>query len=152
MRANNQLAQAVAVVPVDLVVQRFPGKSGTDAERAVADLEFKLTIGGRVSTGRTGADGTIRIPLPAGGKATLEVMGNTFEISSVSPLEAKDTVHGVQRRLQALGYELGEVDGVAGLGTGTSVLRFQGDDGTLTLSGNVRNLETQEHVKNEHGE
>lgn len=144
--------QNVSMVALDLVLQRYPGTAGSDADRAIADVEYKVTIGGHTSQGKTGADGTIRIAMPASGKATVELLGTTYEVKAVGTLEAKNTTHGVQRRLQGLGYELGRVDGVVGVRTGLALLQFQADHAPLDTLGDPTHAATQERLKTQFGE
>ncbi|MGC3999723.1 MAG: peptidoglycan-binding domain-containing protein [Anaeromyxobacter sp.] len=144
--------QNVNLVTLELVLQRYPGTDGSDADRAIADVDYKLTVAGHVSQGKTGADGKIHVALPANAKATLEMLGSTYEVTPVGALEAKDTVLGVQRRLQGLGYELGRVDGVVGVKTGLALLQFQADNAPLDTLGDITHAATQEQLKTQYGE
>ena len=144
--------QNVNLVTLDLILQRYPGTAGTDAERAVADVEFKIKIGAHVSQGKTAADGKVRISMPANGRAEIEMLGTTYLVTPVGALEAKGTTLGVQRRLQALGYELGRVDGVVGVKTSIAVLQFQADNHPLEIGGDVGHADTQERLKTQFGE
>src|SRR5512138_3559283 len=127
--------QKVGMARVELVLQRFPGVSGKSSDRAVPQIEFTVTIGKKVSKGKADADGRIVLVMPPNGKATLEMLGTTFVVTPVKKLEAKETTHGLQRRLQSLGYELGQVDGVVGPRTGNAILQFQADNAPLDTDG-----------------
>lgn len=127
----------VQVSRVEVVFQSYSGTAGPDAERAVANAPFELKIGGKVvASGNTPATGSIVAYVPKGGKATLKVFDTEFDLVPVAALEPVSKLKGQQRRLSNLGYELGGVDGVMGLKTGTATLQFQADnaldtDGTL---------------------
>jgi peptidoglycan hydrolase-like protein with peptidoglycan-binding domain len=108
--------------------QRFPGKAGTDAERGIADAEYVLKVGGRtVDKGKTAADGSVTIQIPAGQAAVLEIFGTTYNLSIIRGLEEVTAVRGQQRRLSLLGYEVGEVDGTHAGKTDSAILNFQAD-------------------------
>lgn len=144
--------QNVNMVALEIVLQRYPGTAGSDADRAIADVGYKITIGGKAAEGKTGADGKIRIAMPANAKATLEMLGTTYDVTPVATLEARNTVQGVQRRLQGLGYELGRVDGVVGVRTGTALLQFQADNAPLDTLGDATHAPTQAQLKTQFGE
>ncbi len=148
--AGNQ--QNVNMVALDITLQRYPGTAGSDADRAIADVDYKITIGGHTSQGKTGADGNIHISMPANGKALLEMLGTTYEVTPVATLEAKNTARGVQRRLQCLGYELGRVDGVVGIRTGIALLQFQADNAPLPTLGDTTHAPTQQQLTVQFGE
>lgn len=118
----------MALSRVEIVFQRFPGTAGAAADRALANVDFKVTIGKHASQGKTDADGKVVIVMPSNGKAILEIFGTRYAVKPVKTLEAKTSSHGVQRRLQCLGYEIGTVDGVVGGRTGRAVLAFQADN------------------------
>lgn len=143
--------QNVNLVTLDLILQRYPGTAGTDADRAVADVEYKVKIGAHVSQGKTTADGKVRVSMPANGMAEVEMLGTTYLLMNVGALEAKNTTLGVQRRLQGLGYELGRADGAVGIKTGIALLQFQADN-ALDTQGDVAHADTQEKLKNQFGE
>lgn len=109
--------------------QRFPGKNGSDADRGIADVEYTLTVGGRVNKGKTAADGLVHVLICAGQLAGLAIFGTTYTLQIDNHLEAVTDVHGRQRRLSMLGYELGKPDGVWGKESDRAALNFQGDEG-----------------------
>lgn len=127
--------QNVGMARVELVLQRFPGTVGSSADRAVPSVDFKVTIGKKVSKGKSDADGKIVIIMPAKAKALLEMLGTTYVVTPVKTLERSDTTHGIQRRLQSLGYSLGQVDGSVGPRTGDATLQFQADNAPLKTLG-----------------
>jgi peptidoglycan hydrolase-like protein with peptidoglycan-binding domain len=126
----------VVVRTVRLVLQTYPGTAGTDAERAISGVKYKVTIGKTTTLGTTGADGVIELRIPAGMKATVEALGTSYDVTPVAALEDVAKIRGWQRRLQHLGYELGEVDGMVGRKTGTATLQFQADN-NLDTDGKV---------------
>lgn len=108
--------------------QRFPGKGGTDADRGISGVDYVLKVAGRVvDRGTTAADGSIELQVPAGERIELELFGTTYEVRLRNSLERTTDVHGQQRRLSMLGYELGEVDGTFGEQTDFAALNFQAD-------------------------
>jgi hypothetical protein len=125
---------------VPIIFQRAPGvASGND--RGINSMEFRVLSGGSViQTGRTPADGRIVVRAP-GGRATLEILhdGNTVATYDVrirsEPLEADNTIAGVQRRLRMLGHQLGhdgsDADGITSditQATDRAILDFQIDE------------------------
>jgi hypothetical protein len=131
--------------------QRFPGKGGSDADRGIADLDYVLKVGGRVvDRGKTAADGSIEMQVPAGERIQLEILGTTYDVKIRSSLEQETTVHGQQRRLSMLGYELGGVDGNFGERTDFAALCFQAD---LSLNPDgIIGATTRGRLKSELGE
>lgn len=108
--------------------QRFPGKAGTDAQRGISGVDYVVKVGGRVvDKGTTAADGSITLQVPAGERVELEIFGTSYEVRIRNSLERATEVHGQQRRLAMLGYELGHVDGVFGEQTDLAALCFQAD-------------------------
>lgn len=127
--AGTKSHNTFVVRKVRLILQTYPGTAGTEAERAIAGIGYKIKIGKAAPiSGATGADGVIELRIPAGMKATVEALGTTYSVTSVAALENVAKTRGSQRRLQHLGYELGEVDGVAKIKTGTAILEFQADN------------------------
>jgi hypothetical protein len=141
----------LALRKLKVYFQRFAGKDGTDAERAINDVEYILRAGGRViDKGKTAADGSIDMLVPAGVPLELEIFGTKYDVAIHPFLEAETQVKGQQRRLSMLGYELGRVDGTFAEKTDRAALRFQADQG-LEPDGNVGN-NTQSKLKSEFGE
>jgi hypothetical protein len=131
--------------------QRFPAKEGTDADRAINDVEYVVKVGGRVvDKGKTAADGSVEVQIPAGFPAQLEIFGTTYDLVIHNWLEAETDVKGQQRRLSMLGYELGDADGTFGEKTDRAALNFQVDKG-LEPDGNVGSG-TRSQLKTELGE
>lgn len=131
--------------------QRFPGKGGTDADRAINDVEYVLRVAGRVvDKGKTAADGSIEMMVPAGQPAELEIFGTKYDVKIHNWLEPETQVKGQQRRLSMLGYELGEPDGRFGEKTDRAALNFQADQG-LEPDG-IIGSGTRSRLKSEFGE
>ena len=115
---------------VKVYFQLYPGKDGSDADRGIAGLEWKLHGGGRVvAMGTTEADGSLTVAVPAGITTELEILGSRYTLKVVRSLEAVTTVEGKQRRLSLLGYELGGVDGSWGHKSNKATLNFQANRG-----------------------
>jgi murein L,D-transpeptidase YcbB/YkuD len=141
---------AVTLPKLKLFFQFRPGKHGGDADRAVAGLEFSVVVGGaEVQKGKTAADGSIELEIPPGKAVQLNVLGSTYEVKNVKALEGGSSVKGKQRRLAALGYELGTVDGAFGEKSDRSTLNFQADQG-LEPDG-IAGKNTQGKLKSEFG-
>lgn len=131
--------------------QRFPGKAGSDADRAISDVEYVLRAGGRVvDKGKTAADGSIEMLVPAGVPIELEVFGTKYDVSIHPFMEPATTTQGAQRRLSMLGYELGNADGVFGEKSDRAALNFQADQ-SLEPDGVVGH-NTQSKLTSEFGE
>lgn len=141
----------LALRKLKVYFQRFPGKGGTDADRAINDVEYTLRAGGRViDKGKTAADGSIEMLVPAGAPVELEIFGTKYDVTIQPWLEPETQVKGQQRRLSMLGYELGNPDGTFGEKTDRAALNFQADQG-LEPDGVVGN-NTQSKLKSELGE
>jgi hypothetical protein len=138
---------------IKVFLQRFPGKMGTDADRAVSDTpEYKIYISGTFSqSGNVAADGSIEIMMPSGTKAEIETLGTKYEVEALISVEPFDTLLGVQRRLQLLGYYEGPVDEKWGARTDAAVLDFQADNG-LDPNGYALEQATMDKIKSIFGE
>jgi hypothetical protein len=144
-------AHKAALVRLELVFQSYPGTAGADAERAVAKAPFELTVKGVVTKGETSAQGVVVAYLPAGATGRLKIFDTEYELRPLGKIEALATRSGTQRRLQLLGYELGEVDGVLGGKTGRAALQFQADNAPLDTDG-VIGAQTRAQLKVQVGE
>jgi peptidoglycan hydrolase-like protein with peptidoglycan-binding domain len=67
--------------------------------------------------------------MPAGSAAILDIFGMSYELSPRDSIEALNTITGVQRRLDMLGYHPGDVDGTISVATDDAVMKFQVDNG-----------------------
>lgn len=142
---------SVTLPKLKLFFQFRPGKHGGDADRAVAGLDYSVVVGGaEVKKGKTAADGSIELEIPPGKAVQLTVMGSTYDVRHVKALESGTSKKGRQRRLSALGYELGGVDGILGEKSDRSTLNFQADQG-LEPDG-IAGKNTQAKLKSEFGE
>lgn len=114
---------------VKVIFQVYPGTGGTDAERGIANVDFTVTVASHSlrATGRTAADGSLEIQIPAGSTADLNILGTVYPITVRTAIEGSTTTKGVQRRLNLLGYELGGVDGAVGQKTDRATLNVQAD-------------------------
>jgi hypothetical protein len=138
---------------VKLYFQRFPGKIGTDAERAVTDTPaYKVTIDGVAAQwGKLGVDGSVECYIPAGSKVILETLGSTYELKPLAGIEAHDTLEGCQRRLALLGYYESAVDNKYGGRVDAATLDFQADNG-LDPDGELLVASTYNKLKSVFGE
>ena len=138
---------------VKVFLQRFPGKLGDDAERAVtASPSYKVYIDGKFSQGgNLEADGSVELLIPGGAKAVLKTLGTDYEIEPLQSLETHSALTGVQRRLQLLGYYDYSVDDKWGARTDAAVLDFQADYG-LDPNGNALEVATVDKIKEIFGE
>jgi peptidoglycan hydrolase-like protein with peptidoglycan-binding domain len=92
-------------------------------------VPFKLRVTGLPDkTDKTDKDGTVKVVMPAGAAAILDIYGSSFELSPKDGIEALDTIKGVQRRLDMLGYFPGAIDGKVGTETDDAVLKLQADN------------------------
>jgi hypothetical protein len=133
---------------VRIYFQKSPAKPNSD-QRGIEKLDWQVTDGANViAKGTTAADGLIEVEV-RGDSATLQLLSQgaplaTYDVSiRTDPLEANTTVEGVQRRLRALGYQIGDagndkngVDGKLGTRTDRAIHDFQADH-KLVIDGNV---------------
>ncbi len=132
-----------------LYFQRYPG---TDPASGIANEPYVFSIGGSVvARGKLGAQGDVRLQLPAGGVGTLEIFGSQYEITVRATIEAFNTEKGTQRRLFMLGYQTGAIDGILGLKTDRETLNFQADNNPLAIDG-VAGPKTHNQLKTKVGE
>lgn len=138
---------------IKVFAQRFPGKIGTDAERAVTNTpDFRLLVDGRIAqTGKLGADGSAELFIPDHAKATLELFGTSYELEVLLALESENTLLGRQRRLNLLGYYEAGVDDRYGARTDAATLDFQADNG-LEPDGDLLGAATTNGLRNVFGE
>jgi outer membrane protein OmpA-like peptidoglycan-associated protein len=117
------------IVTFKVVFQRFPGKGGTDADRGIGGVPYTLRVTGLPDkTDKTDPDGTVKVVMPADSAAILEILGSSYNLSPRDSIEALNTIQGVQRRLDMLGYHPGAIDGAVGTDTDDSVLKLQADN------------------------
>ncbi|GMQ82693.1 MAG: hypothetical protein BMS9Abin05_2151 [Rhodothermia bacterium] len=113
---------------VTLCLQRYPGTDNGNS--GISFVEYRFKVNGRVvHTGITGNNGMIRVRFDPTQRATIDMLGTEYQLSVRASIEPINTREGVQRRLSALGYELGTVDGVIGRHTDRAILQFQADNG-----------------------
>lgn len=115
-----------ATATVRLFFQRYPGSD--NAQSGIPHVPYTLRIDGQlITTGSTGTSGEILLRFDPTKTAVLEVFGTTYHITVRDDIEDARTVEGVQRRLNMLGYDAGDVDGRIGPRTDQSILEFQAD-------------------------
>jgi peptidoglycan hydrolase-like protein with peptidoglycan-binding domain/ribosomal protein S15P/S13E len=131
----------------------FQKRPGIAADRLIKDAgDAVFYKDGQPSTNIKPVNGIYAIPLQTGETGYLELFDTRYTVVSLAsgtdsglakpaivnwplPLLSKDTLNGVQQRLQLLGYYTATVDGKMGRGTERAVLEFQADEGTLLIDG-----------------
>lgn len=136
-------------VPVaKIFFQKSPAKPAGDT-RGIQGINWQVTDGTNVTqSGTTGADGLVEIEV-RGDTATLQILVGGSPVANYlvsirnDPPEGDTTIEGVQRRLRAFGYQIGNagtdgngVDGKLGPKTDRAIHDFQADH-SLTIDGNV---------------
>src|SRR5690349_18823423 len=96
--SGNTRGNTIVLNRVKVLFQVFPGKFGTDAERAIAAVDYRVVIGKAKSTGKTAADGGVDLDIPTGETAHLEIFDTTYDIKVIKAIEAHTTVKGAQKR------------------------------------------------------
>jgi hypothetical protein len=118
---------------IEVVFQRYPG---TAAAAAISGLNYEVVIGTNPPRpGTTGADGKVTVQLLPGASARLRVMGTEYVLTVAAGLEPVAETRGWQRRLNMLGYNVGNPDGVVGRKSERAVLNFQADNAPLKVDG-----------------
>jgi len=138
---------------IKVFVQRYPGKFGSDDERATGDkVEYTVYVDGKFSqSGNLEVDGSVEVFIPGGKKAELEVLGTKYEIEPIIALEPHDTLKGVQRRLRLMGYFRSDIDDKWDGEFDQAVINFQADHG-LDPNGEALAALTCDKIKSEFGE
>lgn len=89
---------------VNVYFQSYPGPPERD-QRGIEDLEYSVRVDGEeVQSGRTGANGRVRVRLEVGKTTTVRAMGTDYELSALGALHPIEEFRGVQQRLGMLGY------------------------------------------------
>lgn len=118
---------------IEILFQRYPG---TAAAAGISGLNYEVIIGANPPRpGTTGADGKVTVQLLPGASARLRVMGTEYVLTVAAGLEPVDQTRGWQRRLNMLGYNAGNPDGVVGRKSERGVLNFQADNSPLKADG-----------------
>lgn len=120
---------------VTIILQKYPGDLGPDADRAIADAPYTVYNDGvdlKIPNAKTGPDGSITLVVPAGIKVEVETLGSRYEIKILDKIEDLAKLEGAQRRLIQLGYPINKVDGNNTYFTDSEMLRFQADQGLDT--------------------
>lgn len=132
------------VVPIKLIFQRWPGKSGSEGTRCIKGAAFSLLADGvEVTSGITPADGTVNIGItPRGQQVVVRIFGTDFQVTplrampelkdidtaTMSDGDQNDDLVPITRRLEALGYNiLSPSDGTMDVTVDHSILQFQVD-------------------------
>jgi N-acetylmuramoyl-L-alanine amidase len=98
-------------------------------EEARANLDYVLQVEGKSFQGKTGADGSLEVKIPADArKGSLRLLDPEGEESyplELGGLNPASDVTGVQARLNNLGFACGPVDGEVGPRTRGAIAAFQ---------------------------
>jgi LysM repeat protein len=117
------------------------------------NLKYELVLDSETLSGSTDGDGLLEAVIPPDAEtAVLRIVGAEPEeeyVLSLGELDPADEISGIQARLENLGYECGEIDGIYGPVTATALLAFQHDN-KLEESGEV-NQATIDKLKELHG-
>ncbi len=106
--------------------------------RPRADLDYTLTVEGHVYSGKTSAEGKIRIPVAPNAKRgrlliTTDGMQEKYELN-LGHLDPIDSLSGVQQRLSNMGFDCGGEGAESGGQLRSAILAFQSKY-NLSLSG-----------------
>jgi len=148
LTSDSTFHNTVNIRTVEIYFQKSPGKPASDV-RGIEGLDFRVMSEGReIQSGRTGADGKMEVRV-RGAESTLQLMFNGSSVAEYritirdEDWEGSTTIIGVQRRLRALGYQLGHageggdgIDGDLGSKTDKAILDYQIDN-NLTADGKV---------------
>jgi hypothetical protein len=129
--SGTETSSAIVLIQLEIYFQVYPGTSTRDGtDIGIANQPYQITLSnGSSSSGQTDADGKVLITVPPGVSARLHIFNTNYDVSARGTLEPITQLAGVQRRLQMVGYELGEhgVDGDIGKNTERAVLDLQYD-------------------------
>lgn len=133
----------LTVVPVKLTFQRWPGKTGSDGDRCIKNVEFKILVDDvEVTKGKTGSDGTVKVGIPPGHNVVIRIFGTDYKVTALQAFpelkdintatmfdgDQNDDLAPIARRLDALGYHiLSPTDGTMDVTVDNSILQFQVD-------------------------
>jgi hypothetical protein len=129
--AGTETSSTIVLIQLEIYFQVYPGTSTRDGTNiGIADQPYQITLSNASSSsGQTDADGKVLITVPPGVTAQLRIFNTNYDVSATGTLEPITQLAGVQRRLQMVGYDLGEhgVDGDIGQNTERAVLDLQYD-------------------------
>ena len=151
---DNTKGNTIVLNRVKVMFQVFPGKKGTDAERGIKDVDYTVSIGKAKATGKTLADGSVEMDVPANSAAKLEIFDTEYNIKVEKAIEAETTKKGAKKRLEALGYEHGPIDDTMNIDVDRAASNFQADT-DLNAEGVATgdfNTATRNKLKSEFGE
>jgi len=122
-----------------------------DNDEPRADESYTLEVDGEIFSGTTDAEGRVKHSIAPSAKQAKLIVGEnkdqyTLDLGCLDPVT--ETV-GVQARLNNLGFNCGEVDGMAGPETKTAICQFQRKYG-LTESGEADSA-TRDKLVEVHG-
>lgn len=146
------------LISVQVYFQKFPGVHGTDAERGIADVDFKYTTASLSDKGKTATDGLVLMHIHQGEKQIkLEIFATTYQLTLISTIPAISTLKGVQWRLGMLGYEPGPPGGTSNKKTDFAMLQFEANNAPLdtiglpTTTGNLPDIGARNTLKTQAG-
>lgn len=153
---DNTKGNTIVLNRVKVMFQVFPGKKGTDAERGIKDVDYTVSIGKAKAAGKTMADGSVEMDVPANSTAKLEIFDTEYNVKVEKAIEAETTKKGAKKRLEALGYEHGPINDTMTADVDRAAANFQADT-DLNASGTFGatedfNTDTKNKLKAEFGE
>jgi hypothetical protein len=136
---NSSLFNTLNTRKVEIVLQKSPGKPGTD-KRGIKDLDWQVSKDGVViQTGKTADDGKVKMRV-RGGTSILQWLVGTTVVAEYTvgirdtAMEAVTDQRGQLRRLRVLGYQIGH-SGTDGIGVDSTnpppALTVEGDRAML---------------------
>lgn len=149
-RGSSPVFHVAAPRRVTLYFQRFPGKGGSDADRGVGDLPYRVRVEGRETTGRTRADGGITLEIQPGQAALLTLLETEFEVRLARRPGPVDGRRGAHQRLIQLGYDRGAPRSERSASGDVALLHFQADHPPLDPDAGL-DSNTQSRLRREAG-
>lgn len=107
----------------------------TDADdQILTNTEYIIKYNDTQKEGKTDSNGILNERIPADINEVILEVNNTEIILKTGQMDPLDTVAGLQKRLENLGYSPGDIDGDQGEYTKSALSSFQSDNG-LEISG-----------------
>lgn len=115
----------------------------------LANTFYRLDVGGKAIEGATDGNGLLEQEIPPDAEKGLLVIEDREILLKVGHLDPVDTITGWQARLNNLGYNAGEVNGIEDDQTRSAIEEFQCNHG-LKVDG-IMGPKTQAKLKEVHG-
>lgn len=150
---QSKTGNKVALQKVKIYYQVFPGVEGSDPERGIPKVPYKIhtKVNGQVITqkGETAVDGGLELNLPIDATAVVEIFNTLYVFPVVGRLySGPETRSGVIRRLECLGYIL---DDDGGMDDALALMDFQADS-DIHANGNYDDKTIVNEIKQAFGE